>query len=99
MLKFQIFLASLLCHFRAPCNVANESADTQKTPDYSRLPPLFLPHEMVDTVQSDKAHHNKVDGDHVVQQARSDKDQDPGNERNDWRDMGGSEMHDDLRRE
>jgi two-component system, OmpR family, KDP operon response regulator KdpE len=36
-------------------------------------------------------------GDHVVQQARSNKDQDPGNERNDWRDMGGSEMHDDLR--
>jgi hypothetical protein len=68
-----------------------------KKPDYSRPPPLFSPHEMVDAVQSDKANHNKVDGDHVVQQARSNKDQNPGNERNDWRDMGGSEMHDDLR--
>jgi hypothetical protein len=51
---------------------------------------------MVDPVQSDKTYHNKVDGDHVVQQARSNKDQDPGNERNDWRDKGGSEMHDYL---
>jgi len=52
---------------------------------------------MVDPVQSDKAYHNKIDSNNVVQQPWSNEDKDPGNQCDDRRDVGGSEMHDDLR--
>jgi hypothetical protein len=40
---------------------------------------LLSPHEMVDAVQSDKAYHNKVESDDVVQQPWSNEDQNPPN--------------------
>ena len=58
---------------------------------------LFSPNEMVDRVQPRETDDDKVDGDDVVQQPRSNKDQDARKESNDRRDMGCSEMHGDLR--
>jgi hypothetical protein len=52
---------------------------------------------MVDGVESHETDDNKVDGDDVVQQPRSNKDQDAREESDDRRDMCGSEMHGDLR--
>src|SRR5260370_146832 len=51
---------------------------------------------MMDGVEADEADHDEVDGDHVVQQARHDEDQDARNERDDRRYVGDGEMHRDL---
>jgi hypothetical protein len=51
---------------------------------------------MVDAVQPDKANDNKVDGDDVIQQPWNKEDQYPRHESDNRRDMGGSEMHEDL---
>jgi hypothetical protein len=55
------------------------------------------PDEMVDAVQSHESHDNKVDSDDVIQQPRNKKDQYPCDESDNRRDMGGSEMHNELR--
>jgi hypothetical protein len=52
--------------------------------------------EMVDSVQSDEAGNDKVDGYDIVQQARQNQDQDASDESDDRRKMFGSEGHDDL---
>jgi hypothetical protein len=52
---------------------------------------------MVDGVQTRKAYDNEVNGDNVVQQPRSNENQNSRDESDDRRDMSGCEMHDDLR--
>jgi hypothetical protein len=52
---------------------------------------------MVDAVQPYNTNYDKVDGNNVIQQPGNKKDQDSRYESDNRRDMGGSEMHDDLR--
>jgi hypothetical protein len=52
---------------------------------------------MVDAVQPYNTNYDKVDGNNVIQQSGNKKDQESRYESDNRRDMGSSEMHDDLR--
>jgi hypothetical protein len=52
---------------------------------------------MVDAVQPYNTNYDKVDGNNVIQQPGNKKDQDSRYESDNRRDVGSSEMHDDLR--
>jgi hypothetical protein len=52
---------------------------------------------MIDAVQSDNTNYDKVDGNNVIQQPWNKEDQDPRDESDNRRYMGGCKMHGDLR--
>src|SRR5512133_2583000 len=52
--------------------------------------------EVIETVQSNEADDDEVDGDNVVQQSRHEQNQNAGDEGNQRRDMGNGNGHDDL---
>jgi hypothetical protein len=48
---------------------------------------------MVDSVEPDQAHHDEIDGDDVIQQARHDQDQDAGDKGDDGCDVISGKNH------
>ena len=48
---------------------------------------------MMDGIEAYEADHDQIDRDHIVQDARHEKNQDSGDQRNERLDMGGSQMH------
>jgi hypothetical protein len=61
------------------------------------LPQIDSSDEMVDVIEACEAGDDQINGNDVIEKARNDEDQNAGNQSDDWRNMGGGEVHFGLR--